>query len=354
MIEKMLAERSLPELLRFQDGTPVTGENWNDRRAELITLLTEEYGTLPEKPESLTFQTLRAEKNFCAGKADLLKTGISCGYADGRTFSFPVYSVIPHNEKVLPSFVLINFHPDVPSRYLPSEELCDLGYAVHSFCYADVTSDDEDYENGLAALFCGKDNNTERGKIALWAYAAQRVLDFALTLPKTDSKRVAVVGHSRLGKTALLCGGLDERFSAVISNDSGCSGAALSRDKSGETIRTITEHFPYWFKESFRQYADRETSMPFDQHFLLALTAPRKLFIASAALDAWADPDSEFLAAAAVSPVYELLGKKGLPHSGKLPEDNELLIGGNVGYHRRTGTHYLSRDDWQAFSEFLK
>ncbi len=353
MINELLAQRNLPELLRLQNGEAVTKDNWDARRAQLIALLTsEEYGTLPPPPATLEFKAQSEEKTFCAGKATLLKTEISCGYADGKTFRFPVYSVIPHAEKLLPSFILINFRPDVPDRYLPSEELCDLGYAVHSFCYADISSDDEDYENGLAALFCGKEKNTERGKIALWAYAASRVLDFALTLPGTDPERIAVVGHSRLGKTALLCGGLDERFSAVISNDSGCSGAALSRNKQGETVGAITDRFPHWFKDSYKQYADNESAMTIDQHFLLALTAPRKLFISSAALDNWADPDSEFLAAAAASPAFELLGVKGLVHKDTIPNENELLGEGNVGYRRRTGTHYLSRSDWKAFCAF--
>lgn len=353
MIDELLRQRSLPDPLTFADGKQVTGENWDARRKEIIALLSQEYGTLPPEPVSLAFKTLNEEKNFCAGKARLIKTEIGCDLKEGGKFSFPVYSVIPHKEGKAPSFILINFRDAVPDRYLPSEELCDLGFTVHSFYYEDVTSDDLNYNGGLAAFYCGKNENLERGKIALWAWAASRVLDFVLCLPQTDGQQIAVAGHSRLGKTALLAGGLDTRFTAVISNNSGCCGAALSRKKEGETLKDIYERFPYWFKKSYGEYSEKEDALPFDQHFLLALTAPRKLYVASASQDSWADPLSEFLCAAAVTPVYEALGKKGLVYGATLPGENELLHGGSVGYHRRGGTHYLSRFDWRAFASFL-
>lgn len=354
MIDELLRQRNLPGLLTFADGKQVTKDNWDKRRNEIIGLLAQEYGALPPEPVSLRFKTLGEEKNFCAGKARLVKTEICCDLKEGGKFSFPVYSVIPYKEGKTPSFILINFRDAVPDRYLPSEELCDLGLAVHSFCHEDITSDDSDYNGGLAAFYCGKNENLERGKIALWAWAASRVLDFVLCLPQTDGQQIAVAGHSRLGKTALLAGGLDTRFTAVISNNSGCCGAALSRKKEGETLKNIYDRFPYWFKKSYGEYSDKEDALPFDQHFLLALTAPRKLYVASASLDSWADPLSEFLCAAAVTPVYETLGEKGLVYGENPPEENELLHNGRVGYHKRCGTHYLSRFDWQAFASFLK
>ncbi|HZK20871.1 MAG TPA: hypothetical protein VFC76_01190 [Oscillospiraceae bacterium] len=353
MIKKLLNERDLPNVLSFCDGKGVTKENWSERRKEIIDLISNEYGTIPEKPLSLKFNMVSEEKNFCAGKASLTKTMITSSLTRGDKFSFPVYSVVPKKEGKLKTFVLINFRDSVPDRYLPSEELCDLGYAVHSFCYTDITSDDSDYNNGLAAFFCGKEENLKRGKIALWAWAAMRVMDFVLTKPETDIDNIAVVGHSRLGKTALLAGGLDTRFSAVISNNSGCSGAALSRGKNGERIKDIFAGFPYWFKKGYGSFSKKEHLLPFDQHFLLALTAPRKLYIASATLDGWADPTSEFLAAAATSPVYEMLGVKGLIYNDLLPKENELFNKGSVGYHLRSGAHYLSRYDWNAFAKFI-
>lgn len=340
--------------MTFTDGEKVTKDNWNKRRNEIIKLLEDEYGTLPAEPVSLSFQTVSKDKNFCAGKATLFKTEIKCALREGGEFAFPVYSVIPNKKGKYPSFVFINFRDDVPDRYLPSEELCDLGFAVHSFCHNDISSDDPNYNDGLAYFYCGEKGNAERGKIALWAWASSRVLDFAVTLPQTDCEEIAVAGHSRLGKTALLAGGLDTRFTTIISNNSGCSGAALSRKKEGETVKNITDRFPYWFKKSYKDYSEKEYELPFDQHFLLALSAPRKLYIASAASDLWADSLSEFLCAAAVTPVYEMLGVKGLVSRGKLPEENELLHEGRVGYHKRSGVHYLSRFDWNAFVQFMK
>ncbi|MGI6745077.1 MAG: hypothetical protein BWY46_01281 [Firmicutes bacterium ADurb.Bin300] len=353
MIDELLRQRHLPDLLRFIDGEKVTRENWDKRREEIIRLLSQEYGDLPPAPVSVNFLQ-KSEESFCAGKANLVETILICNLKEGGEFSFPVKSVIPVKDEKQPSFILINFHDDVPDRYLPSEELCDLGFAVHSFCYKDITSDDENYNGKLASFYCGKKENLERGKIALWAWAAIRVLDFVLTLPETDPEEIALIGHSRLGKTALLAGGLDTRFTTVISNNSGCSGAALSRDKEGETIKKIFNRFPYWFKSGYGEYADKEHELPFDQHFLLALCAPRKLYIASAALDSWADPLSEFLSASAATAVYELLGEKGLDSDNLPPEENVLLHEGKIGYHKRSGTHYLSRFDWNAFARFIK
>lgn len=354
MIKRLLNERSLPDLLTFSDGRKATKENWSERRKEIINLLSEEYGSLPDTPLSVNFKIVSEEKQFCAGKARLIKTIITSALKEGGEFSFPVYSVMPKIDNKLKSIIMINFRDSVPDRYLPSEELCDLGYAVHSFCYTDVSTDDADYNNGLAKFYCGKDENTKRGKIALWAWAAIRVMDYVLTLPETDTENIAVAGHSRLGKTALLAGGLDTRFSAVYSNNSGCSGAALSRGKSGEQIKDIFTRFPYWFKQDYGAFSKKEDKLPCDQHFLLALTAPRKLYIASAALDNWADPISEFLAAVAVTPVYELLDTDGLIIGAVLPKENEAFHKGNVGYHLRSGTHYLSRYDWNTFIKFIE
>ncbi len=168
-----------------------------------------------------------------------------------------------------------------------------------------------------------------------------------------DKRRIAVAGHSRLGKTALWCAAQDERFAAVFSNDSGCSGAAITRGKVGEQIQNITEVFPYWFCSNYAKYANHEDEMPFDQHQLLACIAPRLLYVASAAEDEWADPYSEYLACVAASTAYQLLGQKGLVLSGQAYAPGLCLQGGSIGYHLRAGTHFLSRDDWQMFISFL-
>jgi hypothetical protein len=187
----------------------------------------------------------------------------------------------------------------------------------------------------------------------MWAWAASRVMDYLQTLEGIDGKRIAVIGHSRLGKTALWCAAQDERFAMGISNDSGCSGAAITRDKKGEHIKDITRSFKYWFCENYLKYVDNEEALPFDQHFLLSAIAPRPVYVCSALEDEWADPQSEFLSCVASSCVYELLGVKGLIAGDEYPEPGTSLHEGSIGYHLREGTHYLSRYAWQRFMEYM-
>ena len=247
------------------------------------------------------------------------------------------------------------------------EEIADAGFDVLCVCYTDLSSDDGDFTNGLAGLFYdGPRGEHDAGKLMLWAYGASRILDMAAELPMLDLSRAAVMGHSRLGKTALLAGMLDERFRFVFSNDSGCSGAALSRGnlgqtgalgpygKTGESIRYITETFPFWFAPCYARFADTNAPEGFDQHHLLAAIAPRYAYVASADMDDWADPDSEFLSCVAASVAWERLGLSGFVHSSRLPKTGEAYQVGHVGYHRRHGKHFLSRHDWAYYMSFIR
>ena len=190
----------------------------------------------------------------------------------------------------------------------------------------------------------------EPGAIAAWAWGLSRILDWLLTLPEVDGRRVVVVGHSRLGKTALWAGGCDERFAMVVSNESGCGGAALSRRNYGETVGVITSRFPHWFCPAFATYADRELELPCDQHTLLALTAPRPLYVASAVEDRWADPRGEFLAAVAAGPAWGLFGLEPLGTDAYPAVD--APVGRTVGYHVRAGGHDITEVDWCHFADF--
>ena len=328
-------------------------------REEIIDLLLkEEYGYLPSAPYSVTATVKSEDTKFCAGKAELLSLELTCKAKWGE-FSFPVYytRVKATNEKkhAFPCFVHINFRDNVPDKYQPTEELIDAGYSVLSFCYKDVSSDDGDFTNGLAGVVykSGERSEYQCGKIGLWAYAACAVLEYALTLPEIDRTHISVVGHSRLGKTALLAGALDKRFFCAISNNSGCSGAALSRESKGETIADITRVFPFWFCKNYLKYAQNEDALPFDQHFLLAANANHKVYVASAIEDAWAYPKNEYLSCVAANDYFVSCGIDGFIHPDYIPEQPEKLHDGNIGYHLRVGTHYLGREDWQNFIEFL-
>ena len=328
----------------------------NYEKSEIVDLLLrEEYGYLPAAPISVKAELVERDKKFCAGKAELGIYNLVCECGFG-SFSFPIRVAIPKKDTPVPAFVHINFRPEVPDKYQPTEEIIDAGYAVLSFCYKEVTSDNGDFTDGLAGLVYpeGKRDPDSCGKIGLWAWAAMRVLDYALTLDSIDPSRISVTGHSRLGKTALLAGMLDERFCCGISNDSGCSGASIARDNDGETVKKIVDRFPYWFCENYYKYSDNEDAMPFDQHFLVAANYPHRVYVASAEDDAWACPKNEFLSCTLAGEFYKKHGGVGFIHNGEMPECGKPIVGGDVGYHIRHGSHYQSREDWKYYIDFIE
>ncbi len=328
---------------------------WSKREI-LDVLLREEYGYLPAAPHTVTATLEKCDKKFCAGKATLQTLTLHCK-ADWGEFSFPLYYACPTKVTTPPpSFIHINFRDLVPDRYQPTEELVDEGYATLTFCYKDVCSDNGDFTNGLAGVVYpdGKREPDQCGKIGLWAWAAMRVMDYAQTLPELDHTKISVVGHSRLGKTALLTGALDERFDCAFSNDSGCSGAALSRGHTGETVEKILNVFPYWFCENYKKYAANEDALPFDQHWLIAANAPHKVYVASAVQDLWACPENEYGACVAASKYYQKDVGTGFVYPDRLPCVGECLHDGNIGYHLRAGSHYLGREDWKYYVAYLK
>jgi len=338
MIHELLRNRQIPQL--------------RSREEMLEILQHEEYGYIPEKPDSLSFEIREnAVPNFCAGKASCSLVTANC-LIKGKEFSFPFYSVIPKKiPQKVPFIIHINFRDDISDRHRPTEELVDNGFAVFSLCYKFVTNDNDDFTDGLAGILFkdGKRSPTDPGKIAMWAWAAQRVMDYAQTLSASlDLSSGIICGHSRLGKTALLTGATDERFSYVYSNDSGCSGAAISRGKIGESVAKINFRFPYWFCENYKKYSECVETMPFDQHFLIASCAPRKVLIGSASEDEWADPLSEQLACVAASEAF--------PDGflcDRVAKIGEAFMKGDLAYHLREGLHYFSREDWHRVIEFF-
>ncbi len=356
MIDKALKDLNLPSLLTFKNGKPVkTVEAFERRREELKDILQKEiYGYLPPKPLHLSVELLGEEDaRFLAGFAICRNLCFHCEI-DGEDATFPVTQIMPKGEGKFPVFVCINFGTDIVHKYLPLEEIIQRGYGLFIVKYQDVAKDSADFRSCLAKHLCkSRRSMSAPGKIAMWAWSLIRVMDYLPSCPEVDLDHVAVIGHSRLGKTALFAGAMDERFRYVISNDSGCTGAALSRGKEGENIEKICDRFPFWFCPKYKRYAGKENEMPFDQHFLLSLIAPRHLMIGSAENDLWADPRNEFLSATAANEAYALYGMKGLIHHDAFPAPETELDEGDCLYHYRHGEHYLSRRDWNAYMDFI-
>lgn len=342
MIEQLLKQRDVPILLE---------------KEEMLAILHEEiYGNMPLKPNRIRWEVQEDFIPwFCAGKASYSKVTLICELGE-KEFSFPVSCVIPTKPGKHPFFVHINFRADVPDRYQPTEELVDNGFAVLSFCYNDITKDNADFTDGLAGILYkdGKRKNNDAGKLAMWAWATHRVMDYAQTLDVLDLTRGVVCGHSRLGKTALLAAATDERFAFVYANESGCSGASIARGTKGETVEQICSMFPYWFCKNYQKYKGKEDTMPFDQHFLIAVIAPRYVCVGSAQDDRFVEPLSELLSCVAASPAYEEQGVQGFIIDDRLPKSGDMFFDGTIGWHLRSGFHYFSREDWLKLIEFIR
>lgn len=233
MIKEELEKRGLPELLKFNNGKEVKNkEDWEKRKNEIKKILNEEeYGYFPEKHVPISIELLDEDaERYCRGTAIYRKVLLTLNFNEEK-LSFPINIAIPKKHKPCPAFLYISFDNLFPNKYLPIEEICDQGFAIISFCYEDITLDNNDFSDGLSKFFYKNEKNRNFGKILLWSWAAMHVMDYIETLDEIDKENVAIVGHSRLGKTALLTGAFDERFKYTISNNSGQSGAAISRGK---------------------------------------------------------------------------------------------------------------------------
>lgn len=324
-------------------------------REEMLEILQREcYGFMPEAPEKISFEkTQLRNDNVFAGNGKLWEITVNVTVR-GKNFSFPASFLIPEGDGPFPFFVNINFEKNIPNFYFPAEEILDNGFAAFNLYFKDVTADNDDFTEGLAGILYpdGKRNDTDCGKIALWAWAASRLLDYAETEPRLDMERAVVCGHSRLGKTALVAGAFDHRFRFVHSNCSGCGGASAARGNTGETVRDIHRSFHYWFCKNYSKYIDNEENMPFDQHFLIASVCPNYVSVGSASEDSWACPENELLSCVCASPIYEKEGLSGFI-CDKKPETGDAFFDGHIGYFLRKGRHFFSRGDWNLLIRFV-
>jgi hypothetical protein len=353
--EAKVGRYKLADPLVSADGKPVTRQSWPLRRGELVELFAGQmFGRAPIGcPANESFRVLEVDPNALDGKATRKLVEISFDTPLAGRFSFPLQLYLPNAaDGPVPVALLLQFEgladPAAPL-------VVDRGWALAVLDRTKIAADDATtFRNGVINAFSGGGPLAPDAwqSIAAWAWGASRALDYLATDAVVDAQRVAVVGFSRMGKTALWAGASDERFAAVISNESGAGGAALSNRNFGETIEDLNVRFPHWFAQSYRQFNGSEGRLPFDQHQLLALIAPRPLYVGSADDDLWSDPRGEFLACVAASPVYERLGVPGLGTDVMPPLDTPAATG-RIGYHIRRGRHAFTDYDWERYLDFL-
>lgn len=358
---------NLSDMLTAASGRKITtAADWRKiRRPEILELFRRNvYGRVPAAAYEKAFKIVNEDPNAMGGAATLRQVEITIR-ADGKSLVIKLVLFVPNRSpKPVPAFLLIcNRKPGSidPTRnqkdeFWPAEEGVARGFAMAAFSNADVDPDNHDgFKDGIHGLLDGPTRPADAwGTIAAWAWGASRCMDYLVTDRDIAGDKVAVIGHSRGGKTALWAGGEDERFAIACSNESGCAGAALSRHKTDqkETVAKINKNFPHWFCENFKSYNDREESLPVDQHMLVALMAPRAVCVASAEEDLWADPQGEFLAAVNAGPAFRLFGKVGLGEHPEMPSVGEPLHGEGVHYHIRKGKHNLTLIDWKCYMDF--
>jgi len=392
--ESKVGNYTLPDPLVCADGTKVAdAATWRaKRRPEVLELFRSQmHGRSPARPAEMKFETTSVDKQALGGKATRKEITVRFG-AEPDAPPMRILLYVPNTTpKPAPAFIGVNFEgnhtisadpgitlteqwtwdnktkteslkrPAGETRgksigRWPLEMILARGYAVATIPRADIEPDyAEGWRHGIRGYLLKKSGRAEFapddwGAIGAWAWGLSRVLDYFETDPDVDARRVVVTGHSRMGKAALWAGAQDERFAIVISNNSGEGGASLARRWFGETTAIINKAFPHWFCANFKQYAGNESKLPMDQHELIALSAPRPVYVASAEEDRWADPRGEFLSAKNAEPVYRLFGKEGLGVD-EMPAVNHP-VGKTIGYHIRTGKHDVTEFDWEQYLRF--
>ncbi len=386
--ESKVPQYTLPELLITTAGKRIESkEDWEKvRRPELLKIFSEQmYGTTPGDKIKVEYTVLEKKQGVLNGLADRQQIEFTFSSGDKEIKALLLVYIPATAGGKVPFFIGYNFkgnhsvdtdprilysegfklvkepgHPDwergsQQTRW-PLEYIISKGYGVATMNYHDIFPDKDGLkDHSIVSLFSGYDKSPQPSDewqaIGAWAWGSGRILDYLEKQSYADAAKTVLMGHSRQGKAALWAGAQDPRFAIVISNNSGSGGAALSKRVYGETVKIVSSIKPFWFAPAFNQYHDNEANLPFDQHQLIALMAPRPVYVASAVGDRWADPKGEFLSAYHASPAYELYGLKGIA-SDHMPEIESPLHDGAIGYHIRKGVHDVTAYDWEQFIHF--
>ncbi len=351
--ESKVPQYVLPDPLVLLNGKRVKDiKTWQKkRRPEILRLFeTQVYGrTMIGRPEGMTWEVTSTDNQALSGSAIIKSVAIY--FVDKREGPrMELRIILPAGvRKRVPVFLM-------PTVFNPKpEKLLSRGYGLAYFNPASVEPDNVNgYAKSIRAFFA-KDGQTEPGPdewgaIGAWAWAMSRAMDYLVTDPDVDADKVSIMGVSRYGKVAMWAGAQDERFAIVFSGESGCGGATIVRRQYGETVKSITGFAPYWFDRNFKTYGDRVNELSVDWHMLIALMAPRPVYIATAEQDRWGDPRGSFLAAKAAEPVYKLFKRAGLGVDEMPPV--ETPVGNFIGFHNRKGSHGLNDYDWEQFLDF--
>ena len=389
--ESNIPEFVLPEPLQLQNGKKVkNAQMWAEkRRPEILSLFEENvYGKIPGELNISSFEVIETSDNAFNNQA-IRKQVLLKFKKQGKELEANVLIYLPKQVENAPLFVGYNFmgnHSIVKEKEVlitkswvrnneefgivdnqaaeqsrgtrtnkwAVEKIIAAGYGLATIYYGDIDPDKDDFTDGIHPFFYAENQTkpavNEWGAITAWAWGLTKAMDYFEKDQDIDNTRIIVMGHSRLGKTSLWAGAMDERFALVISNNSGCGGAALSRREIGETVKIMNTKFPHWCGANYDVYNDNVNALPVDQHMLIALMAPRPVYIASAEDDKWADPKGEFLSGFYATPVFNLFDKEGIS-TMEMPAVNQS-IQNTIGYHIRSGKHDVTDYDWEQYIKF--
>jgi hypothetical protein len=382
-LDKLLAHKDFPDPLVMLDGRRVTNKDmwFKERVPELKNLFQHYmYGKMPAAV-AVEAKVEYVNPKALGGKATLKDITLTLG---GK-HNVQLLLVVPNQRSgPAPVFVGLNFAGNhaaiddpgvrVPSSWMYAnrpgvkdnratekgrgtqsdvwciEDIIDRGFAIATVYSGDIEPDRTDVREGVQSVFAQDKGPHSWGTIAAWAWGIARVIDYLTTLPEIDARRIVVVGHSRLGKTALLAGAFDTRIAVVMPHQAGMGGTAPNRGTIGESVKRINTSFPHWFNGAYKQFNDAPERLPFDQHCLVALCAPRPVLFTNAVEDSWANPDGQFDVLKAADPVYRFLGAGGL--DAKARPQIGTLVDSTLGYWIRDGKHSMTREDWRIFTAF--